>query len=250
MRSVLAWLFVGLSGLASIGCSRMAASNVIVDSPKHYIVVLDTSASRTGDLLSRDQEFVKQVVNRLSFGDKLTLMEMQQVGLADHNRPLTVLMPKRQDQTFQSTRDKEALTSKQKGLLLVLPIFFKKASSDKALHTDIFSTMDLVGENERDTPGEKNVLVLLSDMLQSARGVEMSHASAMPAPNWISQQKHLGTLPHLSNTCVLVVGADDTDAAGAKVRRFWQQYFIATGANLNQGNYRFSPPEESAAVCN
>jgi hypothetical protein len=249
MRMLIGLLLSGLCGCAAIGCTNVAASNVRIDQPKHYIVVLDKSASRSPDLLRDDQNFVRQLVRRLSFGDKLTLMNMQQVGLAGGTPFQSIVMPERLDRSFDSARDKKALRSKQNGALLTAEGFFKQNDSSRVLHTDIFSTLNLVGEREHDTPTASNTLVILSDMLQSARGIEMDGARSMPRSNWLEEQKHMRTLPSLQNTCVLVVGANSTNVPGAKVYGFWRQYFDAVGTTLNHDNYRFTPPEESASLC-
>jgi hypothetical protein len=235
--------------VAMVGCVHISANSNVTDHPIQYIVVLDASASRSADTLKEDQDFVRQISKRLSFGDRITLVQMQQEGLRDHAQPWSTTMPQRQDANFQSRRDTEALASKQNGIALVTGGFFKKAQAGKVVHTDIFATLHIVGEIEQAAGERKIELLILSDMLQSTKGVEMEHAAIMPRKDWLNKQKHMGALPHLDGTCVVVVGADASDGAGIKVRNFWEEYFKASGATLKTQDYLFLPPPQDRPIC-
>jgi hypothetical protein len=212
-----------------------------------YIVVVDVSGSRNKQDLGDSKQFLNTLVNGLSFGDKVIAIQMQQQGLNDHPRRWSVVMPDRQD-TNVSRRDSTALESKEKGIRLVLPTFFLQ-SGPAILHTDILSTLQIVSEYMRDDNGRPTTIVLLSDMLQSAGGIEMNKALHMPPDNYIKSHRTQGLLPLLSGACVVVVGADPTSQAGVQVRSFWQSFFANTGAHLSANDYRFTPPASMGSVC-
>jgi hypothetical protein len=75
-------------------------------------------------------------------------------------------------------------------------------------------------------------------MLQSTNEVNMERAGGVPSDSWIESRKADGRLPDLANVCVFVVGADPSSRQGAKVRGFWQKYFVAAGAQFPSGSYR------------
>jgi len=69
----------------------------------------------------------------------------------------------------------------------------------------------------------------------------------MPPGGWVDQQASGGMLPSLEGTCVVVIGADPTNANGQRVRQFWSSYFDAAGAELDAGNYRLRAPVDEIA---
>jgi len=215
---------------------------------KQYIALVDISASRNKDTLDDDRKFLGHVVKELSFGDKMVLMQVQQSGVIDRPKRATVEVPIRKDISFDSPRDKRALASAENGLNLLLPSYFVLPAGTVMLHTDIFSTLQLASEYIRDSGGRRTTLIILSDMLQSANGIEMEGVKRMPPSNWIESEKRNNLIPHLDGACVVVVGADPTTRHGVVVRNFWQKYFVAAGARLGAENYRILPPE--ADLCN
>lgn len=58
-----------------------------------------------------------------------------------------------------------------------------------------------------------------------------------------------GVLPRLEGACVAVIGADATTPNGIAVREFWQQYFEAAGASLDEDNYRLIATDRGALRC-
>lgn len=115
-----------------------------------------------------DKADLEHLVKTLNFGDEIVLLQLQQLGLLDHPKRWPVIMPERKGSFFDSSRDKASLASKLKSVILALPSFFKSVDGATVLHTDIFTTMQLVGEYVHDGGGRSTTLVLLFDMLQSA----------------------------------------------------------------------------------
>jgi hypothetical protein len=174
---------------------------------------------------------------------------MQQLGLADRPKQWEVPMPTPKDPSYTTAHDRQRLQSAQKGIVFEMPSFFRARASAKVLHTDIFTTLAVASEFARDSRGKPTTLVLLSDMLQSAKGIEMEHLSRMPPPHWVEDQNRMGLLPQLNGACVAVVGADATTREGITVRNFWQRYFAAAEAPLDPRRYRVLPPAEVASLC-
>jgi hypothetical protein len=128
--------------------------------------------------------------------------------------------------------------------------FFVSSSSSKAVdHTDIFSTLQIAGEVVRDGGQRTRVLVILSDMLQSSRGIEMDGLRHMPPKDWLRNQESTNQIPRFDRTCVLIVGADPTSSGSATIREFWFEYFKTAGADLSPDNYRATPPADDIPFC-
>jgi hypothetical protein len=86
-----------------------------------------------------------------------------------------------------------------------------------------------------------STLYIFSGMLQSNRAIDMEGLRKMPPAGWVQRQKQTGTLPDLTGLCVVVVGARvDTDLS-QPVKKFWDEYFEATGATLLDQNYTLRP---------
>ena len=115
--------------------------------------------------------------------------------------------------------------------------------------TDIVSTLHTASEYAQDANGRKTTVVLLSDMLQSANGIEMERLRRMPPAGWIAQQRVAGALPDLGGVCVAAVGADGTTKEGAAVKQFWTKYLKAAGADFRESNYRLLTTQASGIGC-
>jgi hypothetical protein len=247
---LLGLLSVMLVSLSLCGCeTNRVSANTSAARAQQFIVLVDLSASRSPAMKADAQTFLHDLVTQLSFGDELVLMQMQEHGLVDHPRKWNGEMPVLTDPSYVSARDKSHLRAAQAGMMVAVDSFLKPESSATLQNTDILTTLQLAGEQVHDSEGRSPTILLLSDMLQSAQGIEMERLSRMPRPDWISKQKSLGLIPNFNGACVVVVGANATNAAGARVRDFWRQYFNAAGAPLADTHYRALPPPANHNLC-
>jgi hypothetical protein len=236
---VVAWVLFGIR-LASAGEAK----------PRQYVVVIDLSASRRPEMIEEERHFLEQMVDQLSFGEQIVLLQTQQEGLSDVPLRWHVVLPGLADPTFVSSRDKERLSGAKKGIKSALSMFFDTTGSAAIKHTDLFATLMVAGEFARDAAGRQTVLVLLSDLLQSdATGIEMQHGRRMPPPGWIESRRQLGLIPRLNGACIVAIGVDGTSLEGIKVRSFWLNYFSASGAIFRPENYRATPPPPENGLC-
>jgi hypothetical protein len=232
------------------GCETSRASAKASPARTQQLIVLvDLSASRSAAMEADARTFLHELVTQLSFGDELVLMQVQQEGLVDHPRKWNGEMPILTDPSYVSARDKSHLRAAQAGMIAAVDSFFKPQNSITAQHTDLVTSLQLAGEQVHDAGGRSSTILLLSDMLQSAQGIEMDKLARMPRPDWISKQKSLGLIPNFNGTCIVVVGADPTNVAGVKVKDFWRQYFNAAGSPLKDSSYRALPPRPTRTLC-
>lgn len=265
--SVHAAVLVGILGLAAAGCgsgpggegaggaaegaagSRRGDVASETAGARQVIVLLDLSASQTPAMLAEARRFLDELVDRLSFGDRIVLLEVHRSGVRDSVRRWQDTLPRLPDPGYVSSRDRARLQGARDAARSVARVFFDSARAGKALHTDLFATLHIAAEYARDSGGRETILVLLSDMLQSARGIEMEGLRRMPPPGWLEHQREAGLLPELDGACVVVVGADATTADGAAVRDFWLDYFGAAGAHLGREDYRLLAPAVGELGC-
>lgn len=235
---------------ALCGCeSKQVSANVASPEPQQFIVVIDLSASRSVAMEADSREFLHDLVGQLTFGDEVVLLQMQQSGLQDHPKRWTAQMPVPSESDYISARDKSHLKAAQIGMIAAVDTFFNPTAGSSIQQTDILTTLHLASESMHDAHGRRSTILLLSDMLQSAQGIEMDKSKRMPRPDWIAQQKTIGLIPSFTGACVVVIGADPTNASGLQVRHFWQDYFAAAGSSLREEEYRATPPSVQRNLC-
>lgn len=234
------------SGLC--GCKHETVA-VHQHTPKQYVVVVDLSVSREQEVLNEDQQFVARLASQLDFGDQIVLLQMQQANLSDSPLRMAFEMPTTR-KGKASPRDRQDLSGEQQTVEDSVPEIFKSKDNAKVQHTDIFATMDVVGEKVHDRgDAQSSEIILLSDMLQSAEGYEMEHLAHMPKNGWIAESARSGKLPHLPGACVAVIGEDTSSRDAPQIREFWQRYFAAAGAHLADEDVRRTAPDSVQSLC-
>ena len=252
MKSVIALLLSIVFVFSMSGCGKAGATpghSEVISSPRQYIILLDLSMSRSNEVRNEGVDFLNRLSTELHFGDRVTVLQVQQTGLIDHPKHWTDDMPVPVDSSYVTSRDKKQLAAEQESVRDAFKGLSQLPPGDKVQHTDLITTLNLSGEYAHDFSSQRTTVILLSDMLQSSNGIEMAHLKRMPPVDWVDAQKKLGLIPNLSGACVIVVGADATTQDGARVRDFWQAYFATSGANLSLANYRATPPTDGNAKC-
>jgi hypothetical protein len=209
-----------------------------------YVVLLDASASRPKPMILQGRQFVHVLVDQMTYGDRLVVLEMYEEGVNEQKSVLDMPISKSDEVT--SLEEKERLEGARKGVKDAIDLFFQSSLKRPILHTDIITTLSIA--SEKLSPETHNCLVLLSDMLQSSNEFEFEHLRRMPSSLWISEAKKQGLIRPLYGSSVVVVGADPSTHEGVVVREFWRQYFAASNASLRLQNYRTTSPSE-ASVC-
>lgn len=235
-------LVTGCGGEAS---GRDAAA--VRAEPRQIIVALDLSGSQSDGRRAEARRALDAVIDGLQYGDRLVLLQVHQRAAAEDDAVRweeTVPAPAAARQP--TSLDRERLEAVRQAARSVARTIFDNESAGRLPTTDLFATLHIAGEYIRDA-AQPTSLVLLSDMLQSAHGIEMSHA--VPGDAWIERQRAAGLLPRLDGACVAVVGADATSANGVAVRRFWNGYFEAAGAALTDRNYRLIATNAGGVAC-
>ncbi len=213
---------------------------------RQYLVVVDISSSRNEETLAQDKEFLKATVQNLCLGDQIVLQQVHYNGSHDGAKHWSQTMPTPANADFVAQDDRDRLAATIDAINDITPHYFDSSDRQPVLRTDLFATLKDIGEFAGDGGNRSRVILLLSDMLQSANGIEMQGQSHMPPAGWIEKQRKLGNLPSFGGACVFVVGGDQTPT----VRSFWKSYFTATGASLADKNYRSTVPLQGAQICN
>jgi hypothetical protein len=239
-----------LCSLALLGCTAGGQDNAAetVNGANQYVVGIDISGSRTPSQLQEEQAVVEGLMGRMTFGDRIILVETYRTGI-DSAGQWQDSIPARRFTGALRARERAALEEFHSAAPRVAATFFDAEKSKRVMSTDLFRTLWRAADYAKSANGRRTTLVLLSDMLQSTDEVNMEHAGGVPSDSWIQSRKAQGRLPDLANVCVFVVGADPSSQAGATVRAFWQKYFEAAGARAPSTNYRNMVSDVSEVHC-
>lgn len=240
------------AGLALAACAETSASDAAAGSagdappaPRTVVAVVDFSASQTSHSAAEARRYLESVVNDLSYGDRLVLLEMYRTGSRDSVGRFVQDMPEPIRAGAVTSYDRRELNAAHRGVLNALPIFFDPELVRSVPTTDLFTTLHIAAEHLRDADRGDKELLVLSDMLQSTARFEFEGGRRMPPEGWVAAQARQSLLPSLQGTCVVVVGADPTTPHGRRVQEFWDAYFAAAGASLDPAHYRVRAPTDA-----
>jgi len=212
---------------------------------RQLIVAVDLSGSQSDGRRAEAKRASSMIVDSMQYGDRLVLLRVNQRSALEDDAV-------RWDETFPAPRseppgslDREGLEAARNAAHSVVDNVFGHESAGQLPTTDLIATLHAAGEYVRDANGRPTTIVLMSDMLQSAHGIEMSRS--VPGAEWIQQQESQGLLPELDGACVIVIGADDTHTNGVAVREFWHAYIEAAGGLLS--SYRLFATDLSSLRC-
>jgi hypothetical protein len=218
----------------ALGCGGDAVATTTAARGTQYIVGVDISSSRSAMDLRESQALLNGLVDRMTYGDKLVVVEMygaaepQQV--ADSIRPMKGATP--------SPRERRELDDFRARTRAILPLFFDSTRQKEVLVTDVFGTLFRAADYAKAPNHDRTILVLLSDMIQATGEANMEKESGIPGADWIESRAADQRLPDMKGICVVVSGAETKSARGAQIRKFWQDYFERVGARMPVERYR------------
>jgi hypothetical protein len=222
-----------------------AAAATTTSGARQLILAADISPSQPTEVLQEHAALASALVTRLSFGDRLVVLQVRDKGVsaADKGRSLTAPTAKNARKVLSS--DRRQLSAFHKTAVQMTKEVIDPAKSKALLNTDLMATLQIAGQYVQDK-GRRPVIVIMSDMLQTV-GPFNFEKEAPPGNEWIVQQKNAGLIPDLRGACVIVVGADVTTSKALQIRKFWEGYFRAANARVEQ--YRLIATDASALGC-
>jgi hypothetical protein len=227
-----------------------AADKEEVSGPRELtLFVFDRSTSIEDYQLELAQQLSNGRISTLRHGDRIAAFQVLQLSLAEPPRRWSQAVPVRAFDNMEVARDSITLARFLRDAKDYLKPFSQPAERDNITGTDLLSTLHDVGEEIRAHPEHAPTLYLFSDMLQSNRMIDMEGLRRMPRDGWAKTAAANGMLPDLRGLCVVVVGARVDTEASQRVKKFWVDYFEATGATLSDENYQHRPVTLPSAPC-
>jgi hypothetical protein len=227
--------------------AQLAATAATTKDPaQQLILAADISPSQDSEVLRGHADLASALVTRLSFGDRLVVLQVREKGAsaADRGRSLTAPQPKNPRKILAS--DRRQLSAFHKTALRMTKEVIDPNKSAALTNTDLLATLQLAGQHVQDKGMRKPVLVIMSDMLQTVGSFNFER-EAPPGSDWIQRQKAEGLIPDLRGACVIVVGADVTTPHALQIKKFWEEYLRAANARVEQ--YRMIAADPSALGC-
>lgn len=246
--AVISALAMGILGAACTGGT--AADKEDVDGPRKLtLFVFDRSTSIEDYQLELAQQLANEQISALRHGDHIAAFQVLQLSLAEPPRRWSQAVPKREFDGMDVARDSITLARFLRDAKDYLRPFSQASDRENITGTDLLSTLHDVGEEIRAHPEHAPTLYLFSDMLQSNRMIDMEGLRRLPRDGWAEAAAANGMLPDLRGLCVVVVGARVDTESAQRVKKFWTDYFEATGATLNGENYMHRPVSVPSAPC-
>jgi len=213
-----------------------------------YVVGIDISGSRTVTQLKEAERLLEQLIGRMSYGDRIVLVETYQTNSDAAEQWDDSVPPLRRPGTASGS-ERNRLAEFHERATTMAGTFFDTTKSKTVKSTDLLMMLARAADYATASGGRKTTLLVLSDMLNSTPEVNMERVSNVPTSPWIAARKAEQRLPDLRGVCVFIAGADVTTRRGAKVRAFWSEYLSAAGAELASGGYRNMLPDASEIRC-
>lgn len=237
--------FIAVVSIAA--CASSEAADAPAPKPVNWIVGVDLSSSRDSNAVAAELHLVASLDKTIHNGDRLTIFRVYERGLAGNNDPWVWDVPQSRSPAHPTLSDSITLAKTSRALNAQLPIVFDQSIAGKLNGTDLFATLYRVADIVRGDPGHVHRLLLVSDMLQSTKDVDMERS--IPGVDWVQARASAGQIPQLNGVCVAIVGPDVSKAYDHKLHAFWQAYFKAGGADLREDNYRNYMPDVSSVKC-
>lgn len=234
-------LFVLLPALASCTGGSAREGRAGAEPPSLLIFVYDRSTSILDHQLELARKLTDRRLESLEHGDRVAAMEVLQRSLAEEPRRWTQKAPERRWKGRRVREDSLNRVRFVRDVKAYVQRFSDTAGRENIDGTDLLSTLHDVAAEVRAHPGYRARVYLFSDMLQAGADINMEGLRRMPPDGWVSKAASGGRLPDLGGACMVVVGARTDTDAGQRVKRFWDRYFEAVGAVLEDRNYMYRP---------
>lgn len=119
----------------------------------------------------------------------------------------------------------------------LVQVWRKRSTSivSKFRETDLLGAVVLAGQLFDKQAGERNILVILSDMREETRTLNLARPSVIQMTNAMQRTEQVHLVADLKGVEVHVLGVDAAAKSVAyweSLRHFWGEYFKKTGANL------------------
>lgn len=242
MNARLSFLFVS----AAAACAPADAETRPETPPGQYVVAVDLSGSISASERSSNRQLIAEFAQQLDFGERLVVLEAHADGVKNTPRPVVIDVPDAGPGGYPLAEDSLNRTETIRIRSRDIDSIFGRS---EAPLTDLFTTLHTAAERLREAPERPATIVMLSDMLQCARGICMERPEEIPGPEWVAQHAGSGDVPNLKGACVVVVGGDASTVEGRRVRDFWVAYFEAAGARLQEENYSYSLTSPQSLRC-
>ncbi len=233
-----------------VGCSPPDAATSEAPAARGtlYIVGVDVSGSRKPTQLLEGQRLMDGLIDRMTNGDKLVVLQTYQAG-TDASEVWEEAIPPARTPGRPNGADVKKAEQFRRTARLITATFFDSTKTKNVMTTDLLFTIGRAADHARASGGRGTVLVLMSDMLNATPELNMERKGGVPDERWIAQRKAQNRLPDLRGVCVVVAGADVSSSRGAATRVFWSAYFKAVGAELPASNYRNMISDAGEVAC-
>lgn len=204
------------------------------------VVLFDLSGSTAADEV-RDaycQNF-GQVLEQVEFGDALAAGWIVESSVSQPVLPVDTVIPSFDPGTTNPLIEEaerveaDSLLALARDSLQARVCRRLQRPGARTEQTDIFTSLDLAADILEARSGEREVLVIMSDMIEDSDRYQFDEMTLDSTRRAAILRRELRRMPDLEGVKVCVVGASNSDVERYyRVERFWTAYFDSAGANL------------------
>ena len=224
----------------AVGCSAEKA-----EVKRHIIFIVDFSGSVGENLenywkiielvtgCNQSQANTKKLCSNIEGGDRITALKITGQSRRKPEIMADKYFPKKGFLDSKLRHEKKLRKLKTEFRDALLNGFNEAAEAN---NTEILASLRLAEQYFNDVKGENKIVVILSDMIEESEFYNFKK-NKIRQDIILNKEETAHRLPNLSNVIVYVSGAYEiNDTNFDDVMRFWEAYFIKTGAKLK--NYR------------
>lgn len=205
--------------------------------PRHFIIGVDRSGSRTAQQLADMRQFLDVLLQQASFGDRVEIIEVLQSPL-DNVRQFRDSIPSLRPGRSATAREERQKRAVQTAFRSAAQVFTDTAGVSLIRHTDIFAFLTRVSDYIEPDGNREPVLILLSDMIHDTPDLNFTRTASIPSAAWIRRRASAGLLPSFKGACFVAVGVDVGTPRAARLKQFWFEFMRTAGAIVVEDNYR------------
>lgn len=213
---------------------------------KTVLIFYDLSSSTSNGSRADYNSETKKIIADLEPGDILIAEAITDKSIREKHEICNIQLPLEEAYStnkFKKEKQKKDFEKLYASKLNEAENLISNALSDTDLQfesTDIFSAIQLSENIFKNFPGDKNILVFMSDMIESSKEYSFykENLNEKRTNTIISEIKSKYSLPDLTGSEIYVCGADAASNANyASIQQFWITYFIAIGAHCTAEHY-------------
>jgi len=208
--------------------------------PRVIAVFVDMSGSTNQARRSVYRSAFEKIFDNLQNGDRIVVGTITGRSYIDFRPAVDAEIPKQSIWVNRITYEQELAKTKKNIRAEVEKLLSAKRGTPR---TEIINSLNIADKIFHNEKVRQKILILLSDMIQDSKEYNFDRVKVTNeyTSRIINDQKKENRIPDLKSVKVYVAGANASDSKKFRsIEKFWNRYFVATGADFSLHRYGHS----------